>query len=111
MKTRKWVRIAGGVLVCSYLVTWTFGVPRVLSGEAESAARKYGMGKSTLRDVDVGQVHPRIRFDCAWPILPGVIIVKHDYSVAYEWAWGGWTIHLWYGMGSKRLATWTRMMA
>jgi len=94
---RPWRRWAVLIVVSLYLVTWVVGVPSVLSSEAELAAKYY----RGFQNVDEG--HPRIRFEFAVPILPGVILVKHHYQVAWLCGWGGWTVYLWYGSGKRVL--------
>lgn len=116
MSKRPWLRVAGAVLVILYLVTWAFGVPCVLSGEAARAARAYGAAReyvaareygavSARQGLEVREVHPQIRFDFALPILPGVMLVKHGYQAANLSGERGWSVFAWWGAGNAKLAS------
>ena len=49
----------------------------------------------------VHEIHPSIRFGLAFPLAPGIILVRHEYQLAGLYGWGGWELHAWYIVGTR----------
>lgn len=88
------------VLIASlYIATWVVGVPAVLSNLASTEIAKY---KEMRKDGNqVLEIHPSIRFGLAFPVAPGIILVRHEYQLAGLYGWGGWELHAWYIVGTR----------
>jgi hypothetical protein len=88
------------VLIASlYIATWVVGVPVVVSNLASTEIAKY---KEMRKDENrVYESHPSIRFGLAFPVAPGLILIRHEYQLAGLYGWGGWELHAWYVVGAR----------
>ncbi len=90
MKTRmRWtIRAVVGVILALYLVTGVMGVPAV------RASVKKDFDAKVLFADDRGS--PYLGFSWTFPILPFVILSKHDYQIGGLNGQGGFYFYLWY---------------
>jgi hypothetical protein len=89
------------VVLVLYLITWTLGVPRVLTDFTSAEVAEYKRDKA--EDNRVWEVHPVIRFLVAFPVAPALVLTYHEYQVAGLDGAGSWELSLWYGASSRSL--------
>jgi hypothetical protein len=93
--------MAVAVVLVSYLITWSLGVPRVLTDFTSAEVAEYKRDKA--EDNRVWEVHPVIRFLVAFPVAPALVLTYHEYQVAGLDGAGSWELSLWYGASSRSL--------
>jgi hypothetical protein len=93
--------IAVAIVSIPYLITWTLGVPRVLTDFTSAEVAEYKRDKA--EDNRVWEVHPVIRFLVAFPVAPALVLTYHEYQVAGLDGEGSWELSLWYGSNSRSL--------
>ena len=77
-------------------------------GESERLGRLQGRAGSDvegLRTMKLFPGGPHTHVSCCAPVLPGVLLVKSSYVIGPLWGGGGVKIVLFYGFGSRELAT------
>lgn len=89
-------------LIALYLLTWSMGVPSVQSSITKRSVDAYKRMKKEHPE-QVWDAHPYIKSYIAFPLLPGIILTYHECQLARLSGYGGWDIHLWYLIGTKRL--------
>ncbi len=93
------------VLVAAYLITWAFGIPAVqssLDAAAVSAFKRVNEG----RPINLESAHPWFESFVSFPLLPGVVATYHESQIAMLSGWGGWRVHVWYGLGVREVCAW-----
>ena len=95
-------RVCLYVVGALYLATWVRGIPAVHTRIAEEVIGNYKTAVKRHRS-DVRDVHPRMGFGASYAILPFVTVNHYEYHVAGLWAWGGFTVDVWYVTGTKRV--------
>lgn len=89
------------VLLGLYLITWAGGVSdihnRIASGVVAAWERRLA------GEVDIKPIKPQSRFGVAFAIFPGLIVSQHSWTTSSTGGESGWSLYLWYGVGTKRL--------
>jgi hypothetical protein len=93
--------IAAAVFLVPYLITWTVGIPRVLTDFTSTEVAKYKQLKA--ENNRVWEAHPVIRFFVAFPVAPALVLTYHEYQLAGLYGAGTWELTLWYGYASRSL--------
>jgi hypothetical protein len=91
------------IVVVAYLLTWAFGAPAAESEVTGFAVAEYKRMQASGRD-RVFPSHPWIKFTMALPLAPGLVLTYHEYQLAGLYGWGGWGLHIWYGVGARQIA-------
>jgi hypothetical protein len=89
-------------LLVAYFITWAFGAPAAQNEVTRFAIAEYKRMRDSRPD-DVFPSHPHIVFAMTLPVAPGLLISYHEYSVAGLYGWGGWGLHVWYGLGARQI--------
>ena len=81
-----------------YLLTWFVGVPRVINHNTKKVLNQY-VAISVKYPDHPKEYKPSLDFKFILPLLPFVIISKHDYRIAnLNAAHGGVWLYIWYGL-------------
>ncbi len=91
------------VLLALYLLTWMFGAPAVQTAETRITVLRYKMIASVSPTLAKDPNFPAFATHAAFPVLPGVILLRQDGAAANLDGYGAWVVYVWYGFGSKRL--------
>jgi hypothetical protein len=108
LKRRRIQQVAAAVLALGYLATWMIGGPSVQSSLDREAFEAWKRIEARQHDSEL-QAFPHIRTLLVLPVAPGLVLSYHEFQVAMLHGWGGWTLHFWYGIGSRelvRLSSW-----
>lgn len=89
------------VLACVlvlYVLTWTFGTPMISNHYANETLNSYVRISRT--DVDYHQsFQPRFRFLASFPVIPFVLLSRHEHAFGNVGGASGWFLTVWYGTG------------
>jgi hypothetical protein len=93
------------MVFAGYLLTWVVGVPAVQNSITERAIR-LSIHADRIESLNPGE--PQFRYSyaetyAAFPIVPFVVVIHHDYSADPLKGWGGVEFYLWFGAGTERL--------
>lgn len=89
-----------GLVLASYLLTWSFGVPEVLSN-AVSLDVESSIKSAEFYDQPLQPVHTYSGF--AAPVIPGIIVFSHYHSGGKLHEWGGFKVYGWWFLGYYQL--------
>ena len=89
-------------LVCvGYVITWIFGVPAAENDILRQVLREH---ESFVRGAQQPiQLSPVVTIHWALPVLPFLVVVKHDYVFASLYAAGSVDVFLWFPWSLQRL--------
>jgi len=97
------VRVFAVILVALYLLTWTFGAPRVQSENNRWALEEWKRIHQENQRRDLRDDLPYIDSFVSVPILPFVVATYHEYQLAGLYGAGGWEFQIWYVFGVRSL--------
>jgi hypothetical protein len=86
------------IFITCYFITWAFGIPAVNTMNTKTAINSY---KAIYKTTDNN--FPSIRGNFAIPLLPGVILMSHSYTLAGLNGWGGISLFCWYIVGENKI--------
>lgn len=90
-------------LLALYAISWIFGAPAVQTAETRITISRYKAIASVSPTLAKDPNFPAFATHAAFPILPGVILLRQDGAAANLDGYGAWVVYVWYGFGSKRL--------
>jgi hypothetical protein len=101
---RERYRPALALLAVSYGLTATLGVPAIHNQQTAWAISEHDRLRGALNRDDASLVEgglPNTATYAAFPLLPGVVLVYHDYTIAPTYGLEAWELYVWYGVGVK----------
>ena len=93
-------RTVAVVVLLAYAITWSFGVPAVITDIHENDTRQEAAA-SEFYHTKSDPIESVVTF--ALPALPGVVVAYHHHSGGHLHGWGGWKVYFWYIRGEKQL--------
>ncbi len=93
-------RALEALLLISFVATWVFGVPAVVSHLHSEALSKYQSLAAKAPPPYLPQNHsyPYINTPLAFPLAPGFVVSYHEYQLAPLYGAGLIQIHFWCGL-------------
>ena len=98
-------RTLEALLLISFVATWAFGVPAVVSHLHAEALSKYQAvaAKAPPPYFPRNHSYPYINTPLAFPLAPGFIVSYHEYQLAPLYGAGLIQIHFWCGLEPTRV--------
>src|SRR5258708_39239628 len=99
--TRKFVKRMVAVLFVAYLITWIFGVPAAENEILRSVMREHAA--FAANNPQPRQFEPMVSIGLALPLLPFLVLVKHEYLFAPVYGAGSIDLFLWFPWSIQRV--------
>ena len=99
--TSKFTKSLVAVVCVGYVVTWTFGAPAAENEILRGVLREHAVFVRSARQPI--ELSPVVTIHWAVPVLPFLVVVKHDYVFAPLYGAGSIDLFLWFPWSIQRI--------
>ena len=87
-------------MIIAYAVTWIIGIPAAQTYDGRLAARWWNRNRVAGYET---HATPTSGWVASVAVAPGLIVSYQFMGVGPLDGWDGWVVHMWYGLGVRRI--------